>query len=107
MAGKNTTGFVIVWEFRVKAGKRREFEQVYGPSGAWAKLFRNGKGFIRTELIRNLETARRYLTIDVWDSRETYLRFKRENRAAYGVIDEKCESLTEAERLIGTFQVSG
>jgi heme-degrading monooxygenase HmoA len=107
MAGKKTSEFVVVWEFRVKAGKRREFERVYGPSGAWAKLFRSDQSFIRTQLIRDLEMAGRYLTIDVWDSREAYLRFKKEKRAVYGVIDEKCESLTDAETLIGTFQLSG
>jgi heme-degrading monooxygenase HmoA len=104
MAKKRTTEFVIVWQFRVKPGKRREFERAYGPDGAWTKLFRSGKGYLRTELIRDLETARRYLTIDVWSSREVYLSFKRKNRAKYHVIDETCASLTEAEELVGTFQ---
>jgi heme-degrading monooxygenase HmoA len=101
---KKRTEFVIVWGFLVKAGKWREFERVYGPKGAWVKLFRTGKGYIRTELVRDLETAGRYLTLDVWDSRKAYLSFKRKNRAEYHVIDEKCASLTEAEALLGTFK---
>lgn len=107
MTKKNTTEFVTVWEFRVKSGKRREFERAYGPDGAWAELFRTGKGHIRTELIRDLEMPRRYLTIDSWRSREAYLSFKRKNRAEHEAIDEKCASLTEDEVLVGEFQGLG
>jgi heme-degrading monooxygenase HmoA len=96
--------FVVIWEFRVKSGKRREFQRVYGPNGDWARLFRSGKGYVRTELIGDLKTPRRYLTIDYWSSRAAYLRFKKENRAEYQRIDEKCASLTEGEALVGEFQ---
>jgi hypothetical protein len=44
------------------------------------------------------------LTIDFWASREGYLRFSEENQAEYRAIDEKCESLTQAEALLGTFE---
>jgi heme-degrading monooxygenase HmoA len=96
--------FVIVWEFRVRIGKTQKFERVYGPDGAWAKFFRSGKGYIRTELIRELKEGRRYLTIDVWTSAEAYSRFKKENRVEYQAIDEKCASLTQDERKIGEFR---
>jgi heme-degrading monooxygenase HmoA len=99
----NKTEFVILWEFRVRPGKRREFKRVYGPDGVWAKFFRGGKGYIRTELARDWRTPRRYLTIDVWSSRAAYLRFKRKNRIEYQVMDERCGSLTENEAQIGEF----
>ena len=98
------TKFVVVWEFRVRAGKGREFEKIYGPDGVWAEFFRRGKGYIRTELMRDLKTPRRYLTIDVWTSREVYLRFKRKNRIEYQAIDESCGALTESEMKVGEFQ---
>jgi heme-degrading monooxygenase HmoA len=97
-------GFVVVWEFRVRRGKRGEFERIYGPNGDWERLFRAGKGYICTELIRDLGTPGRYLTLDFWASREAYARFQKENRAEYHAIDEKCGSLTESEVLIGEFQ---
>jgi quinol monooxygenase YgiN len=99
-------GFVVVWEFRIRRGKRGEFERIYGPDGAWAKLFRSGEAYIRTDLIRDLKAPGRYLTLDVWTSHEAYARFKKENRAEYRAIDEKCASLTESEVQIGEFQRS-
>ena len=100
------TEFVIVWEFRVRSGKRREFEKVYGPNGVWAKFFGSGGGYIRTELLRDPETPRRYLTIDFWTSRQAYVRFKSQRRAEYHAIDQSCLPLTEAEAPVGTFQRS-
>ena len=96
--------FVIVWEFLVKPGKPSDFETVYGPEGDWVGFFRHGKGYIRTELIRDDKNPRRYLTLDVWTTRKAYLRFKKENRASYQAIDEKCMSLTEDETLVREFQ---
>jgi hypothetical protein len=29
---------VIIWEFRVQAGREEEFERAYGPAGGWARL---------------------------------------------------------------------
>ncbi len=93
--------FIVVWEFRVKPGKRREFERVYGPDGDWVRFFRHGKDYIRTELIRDVKNPRRYLTLDFWATRRAYLQFKKENHARYQAIDEKCMSLTEDEALVG------
>ncbi len=95
--------FAVVWEFRVRSGKRREFEKIYGPDGAWVKLFRRDREYIRTDLIRDRETPRRYLTIDVWSSRQAYLRFKKRNRDDYDRVDRSCVSLTEGEVKIGEF----
>ena len=104
MTKQKTPEFVVVWEFQVRAGKADEFERIYGPDGEWAQLFRKGGGYRRTELILDLETPRRYLTIDVWASREAYLRFKKEKQAEYQAIDEKCASLTDAEEFVGMFE---
>lgn len=93
--------FVVIWEFRVRSGKRREFEAAYGPDGAWVKLFRRDRQYIRTDLIRDRSNPRRYLTIDVWSSREAYLRFKKRNQDEYDAIDRGCVSLTESEVKIG------
>jgi len=95
--------FVIVWEFHARANKQREFEKAYAPDGVWGTLFRSGDGYIRTELIRDREDPLRYVTIDVWQSRQAYERFKKKNWAEYQAIDKKCESLTRSEKLIGEF----
>jgi heme-degrading monooxygenase HmoA len=97
------SGFVIVWEFRIRTAKRREFERTYGPDGDWASFFRKGKGFLGTELIRDAHHAERYLTLDFWKSRKHYEQFQRQNQDMYQLIDQRCESLTTQESEIGQF----
>src|SRR5947209_2755150 len=58
------TAYVIIWEFYVKRGNERAFEEAYGPQGAWARFFRRGEGYLGTELLRNVGQSGRYVTID-------------------------------------------
>jgi ribosomal-protein-alanine N-acetyltransferase len=104
---KIASQFVILWEFRVRAKKRRSFEKAYAPDGLWGTFFRTGKGYIRTKLIRDREDPLRYVTIDVWESRRDYDSFKKQNRVEYQAIDKECESLTTIEKLIGEFVALG
>ena len=95
--------FVIAWEFRINSRNRRAFERAYGPDGEWVKFFRNGKGYIATELMRDSQQPDRYITLDYWKSRKHYEIFKRQNRKMYEIIDTRCEALTTQECEIGQF----
>lgn len=97
------SGFVIIWEFRIRPAKRRAFARAYGPDGEWAKFFRKGKGYLGTELIRDGNQPNRYVTLDYWISHKHYEIFKKQNRKMYEIIDEKCEALTTQESEIGQF----
>jgi heme-degrading monooxygenase HmoA len=99
--------FLVMWEFIVQLGKEKAFEQIYGPQGDWAQLFRQGKGYCGTELSRDLDTPRRYVTLDFWESRAAHEAFKAQHAAQYQAIDLKCESLTEKEQEIWKFERVG
>jgi len=96
--------FTAVWEFYVRSDKHRAFEKAYGPNGDWVRLFGQGEGYIRTELVRDPKTLCRYVTLDFWTSRQAFQRFKKQNLAAYRALDKKCSSLTKSEKLIGEFE---
>jgi len=94
----------VVWEFRVGIGREAEFEGLYNSDGAWAELFHNNaKQYQGTTLLRDGQDGTRYLTIDRWNSLESYHNFKQRFADAYAALDKKCEALTESERLIGIF----
>ena len=96
--------FIIIWEFSPRKGRESEFELAYGSNGDWAKFFSSGKGYIGTDLHRDIDQANRYLTIDEWTSREAFETFKDQRQEEYHRIDKKCESLTEYEKLVGLFE---
>ena len=102
------TAFVVVWEFRVRAGAEAEFERAYGAAGAWVRLFSGDAAYGGTRLVRDASEPRRYLTLDSWESAAAYEAFKKNHVAEYGEIDLECERLTEGEKEIGRFvEVSG
>ena len=99
--------YVIVWEFLPKAGREREFEAAYGPDGDWARFFGRGPGYLGTELQRDVQHPRRYLTLDRWESRKAYEAFRAAHAAAYEALDRRFEALTESETPLGSFVPAG
>jgi heme-degrading monooxygenase HmoA len=97
--------YVIVWEFRIRPEKEREFVEQYGPQGSWARLFRGGEGYIRTELVRDVADPRRFLTLDYWQAEEDFSRFRQQHLAEYERLDKEFEGLTEQETRLGAFRI--
>ncbi len=103
---KNTAswGYLVLWEFRPKKGAEVRFEQAYGQDGPWVELFKQAEGYISTELMRDLKDPNRYITLDVWTSKQAYDLFRTAHLADYESIDRECEALTECENELGTFE---
>ena len=95
--------FIIVWEFRVRAGHEAEFEAVYGAGGEWDQLFALSPDYQGTELLRDASTPGRYLTVDRWASAESFEDFRRVHADEYDTLDARCEARTEAETKIGAW----
>lgn len=96
----------VLWEFVVKKGAVKRFEQAYGPAGAWARLFRGHPGYRGTALLRDEDNPRRYVTIDVWDTGDSRERMLTQVGARYSDLDEVLADLTESEDEIGTFRAA-
>jgi heme-degrading monooxygenase HmoA len=93
--------YMIIWEYRVKWGKQSQFEAIYSPAGAWAKLFRKEAGYLGTTFLRDTNDPQRYVTIDRWTSKEDYENFLNQREKEYKALDADCEDLTEQESELG------
>jgi heme-degrading monooxygenase HmoA len=91
---------VFVYEVR----EAEEFERAYGPEGDWAQFFRGGRGYVGTELLRDVEQPGRYLLVDRWDSRDDYNAFVEEHRDEYMRRVDESVFLYEQELRFGTFE---
>ena len=96
--------YLAIWEFEIQPESRTPFEEIYGPDGTWALLFRRSTEFRGTKLIRDLTRPGRYLTLDCWSSREAFHAFKQEHANEYATLDKQCENLTERETMVGEFE---
>jgi heme-degrading monooxygenase HmoA len=90
--------FVTVWKFVVRPEKAAEFEKHYGSDGSWAQLFRKAPGYVRTELYRG--EPGQYLTVDYWETAETYMEFRQAVGEEYAALDAQLEELTEREEAV-------
>ena len=99
----NNPGYVALWEFHIKPEAKSAFEEIYGPDGAWAQLFRRSPDYLGTKLIRDITRPGRYLTLDYWTSREAFHGFKQEHRTDYAALNLQCEALTAHEGMVGEF----
>jgi quinol monooxygenase YgiN len=93
----------IVWEYQVKTNHISEFQKIYASNGKWTELFKKGKGYIGTRLIRSPDHPNLFITIDQWQSVTDYNTFISQWKMEYKKLDQQCQGLTEHESCLGTF----
>jgi quinol monooxygenase YgiN len=96
--------YVIVWEYEVKSEHLEDFEKIYGADGAWVELFQKESGYLGTELLRDPQKRRHYITIDRWVSSQANDSFLVRYQDEYEMLDAKCNELTESGTLLGKWQ---
>ena len=97
--------FLVLWEYEVKPGCEKTFAKAYGPQGDWAKLFRTDPHYHETRLMRDSFHPAVHLTLDFWDSRQSYEEFIASHAREYKKLDTAGEELTVRERRIGWYQL--
>ena len=95
---------MIALVFSYEVSDPTEFERVYGPGGDWTAFFRSGRGYIGTELLRDVELAGRYLVVDRWESAEAYDAFVAANREEYMSRVDETAFMHQQELRFGTFE---
>jgi heme-degrading monooxygenase HmoA len=95
--------FVYVWSYEVAAENRDAFCDLYGPEGPWVDLFRQAPGYLDTQLLVDLDEVGRFVTIDRWESKEAFARFRSVFAKGFDALDARGERLTSREVLLGKF----
>ena len=95
---------MIALLFSYEVRDAAEFERVYGPDGEWAEFFRQGRGYIGTELLRDIEAPGRYLVVDRWESADAYNAFVAERREEYMERVDATRFRYDSELRFGTFE---
>jgi heme-degrading monooxygenase HmoA len=92
----------LVFSYEVRDAE--EFERAYGVEGDWAEFFKQGQGYVGTELLRDVEAPGRYLVVDRWESAEAYNAFASEHRDEYMRRVDDTRFYYEQELRLGTFE---
>lgn len=97
--------YFYIWEYTVLPEYRENFERLYGPTGAWANLFRRDPAYLGTELLRDQSEPNRFITVDSWATEEAFMLFRENNRKQFDAIDAVGGVYTQRERCHGTFDL--
>jgi heme-degrading monooxygenase HmoA len=95
---------VLALVFSYEVHDSAEFVRVYGTDGEWAQFFRQGRGYIGTELLQDVEAPGRYLVIDRWESADAYNAFAAERREEYMERVDATRFLYDSELRFGSFE---
>lgn len=96
--------FTSIWLYQVAPEHRTRFMAEYGPTGAWADLFRGSAGYRETILFQDLGDPERFVTLDRWDSRAAFEAFRALETAAYEALDARTAGLTISEYHLGMLE---
>ena len=92
----------LVFSYEVRDAEA--FERTYGPDGEWAQFFRRGRGYVGTELLRDVETPGRYMVVDRWESADAYNAFAADHRDEYMRRVDDTRFHYDQELRLGTFE---
>jgi heme-degrading monooxygenase HmoA len=95
---------VIALIFTYEVRDPQAFEQAYGSEGEWAQFFKQGRGYIGTELLRDVESPGRYVVVDRWESSDAYNAFVQEHRDEYMRRVDDTRFYYDQELRLGTFE---
>jgi heme-degrading monooxygenase HmoA len=98
-----TDVYTVAWSYRVVPGCEPAFEALYAADGDWSRLFARSPEYLGTQLLRDVDDASCYMTLDRWRSRGDYEAFLQSARDDYAVLDRRGDALTSGERRIGDF----
>jgi heme-degrading monooxygenase HmoA len=98
---------LIALVFLYEVREPEEFEAAYGPEGEWAQFFAGARGYIGTELLRDVEVPSRYTVIDRWENADTYNAFFEAHQADYLRLSDELAFYYVQELRYGTFETVG
>ncbi len=99
--------FAYIWQYIVDPARKAELLAAYLPDGEWARLMSRHPGYLGTQLLGDVESDDRFVTVDYWTSRADRDAFREAFSAEFAELDQKCEQFTLSEDFLGDFSVLG
>ncbi len=93
----------IMWQFDVKAGHEREFEQLYGVEGEWTAMNRHSRSYLGTSFLRDQNRPSRYIVVEYWSEMLVYEQHRAFRSDAIVSLEQRSHALVESVEPLGIF----
>ena len=93
----------IVWQFDVKNGHEKEFEELYGADGAWTQLNRQTRSYLGSSFLRDQSRASRYIVVEYWSEMLVYEQHRVYRSDAITSLERRSAALVDSTEPLGVF----
>jgi hypothetical protein len=93
----------IVWQFDIRAGKEKEFEEFFGADGEWTAVNRHSRSYLGSSFLRDQNRALRYLLVEYWSEMLVYEQHRTYNSDQIANLDKRRKELVAVTEPLGVF----
>jgi quinol monooxygenase YgiN len=93
----------IVWQFDVRPGHEKDFEQFYGADGEWTATNRHSRSYLGSSFLRDQALPSRYMLIEYWSEMLVYEEHKSFHKQHLAHLDARRDELVVAVEPAGVF----
>jgi heme-degrading monooxygenase HmoA len=93
----------IMWQFDVKNGREKEFEQLYGADGEWTAVNRHTRSYLGTSFLHDQNRSSRYVVVEYWSEMLVYEQHRTSRSAAIASLEDRSRTLVDAVEPLGIF----
>ncbi len=93
----------VMWQYEVKRGCEREFEDVFGADGPWTAINRHTRSYLGSSFLRDQNRSSRYILIEYWSEMVVYEQHRTFRSDAITSLEQRCRHLVDAVEPMGVF----
>jgi hypothetical protein len=93
----------FAWQFEVKKGRERRFEQLAGADGPWHALARRSRSFLGSSFLHDVAQPTRYLLIEYWSEMLVYEKHQADFSDEIRELEVERDALVETMTPIGIY----
>ena len=93
----------VIWQFDVKPGREKEFEELYGADGEWTALNRQTRSYLGSSFMRDQNQSARYLLVEYWSEMLVYEQHRTTRVATIEQIEKRRAELVDVVEPLGIF----
>jgi quinol monooxygenase YgiN len=93
----------IMWQFDVKQGREKEFEQLYGVDGDWTQINRQTRSYLGSSFLRDQSLPSRYIVVEYWSEMLVYEQHRVYRSDAVASLEQRSATLVESTQPLGVF----
>jgi len=93
----------VMWQFDVKKGKEKEFEELYGADGDWTALSRQTRSYLGSSFLQDQTESTRYLLIEYWSEMIVYEQHRVSRQSVIASIERRRAEMVDAVLPLGIY----